>query len=231
MKTKLKKIGIIFVVLCILCAFAFLVSVLITLDTSRRVNQQDSDLVDLYYDDSDDEFHKDEIILDDGRGHNTMYTSKDIDCILYLDTLGVVLPVMKGNTDRDLALFRTVVSNNKMVLGATNYGIMGHHARDMSVSLAGIDRMHLGDTVRIVKGKREYTYSVTGSVASYADNCDFLFNPKSGNIVYLFTCDYSLAKGRVAYRVVTCSPVSQNAETNNDTTGNHAEVQTTEQSN
>lgn len=204
---KWQKVGIVFVIICVFVAIAFLIAVLITAERSRRVHKQDKDLVDFYYEE-DDEFSKKQIALDDGRGNKVIYSGGDIDCVLYLDTLGVVLPVMKGNTDRDLALFRTVVSNNKMILGATNYGIMGHHARDMSVSLAGIDRLRVGDPVKIVKDDKEFVYSVTGSVASYADNCDFLFNPKSGDTVYLFTCDYTLAKGRVAYRVVTCSPVS-----------------------
>lgn len=215
MKDKLSMIGVMFCIGCILVFVAFMLAIAITKETEDMVNQQDSDLIDLYYQQEKIDYAKDKSIetpvysVEGEDGKTVNYTGKNIDCVLHLDSIGVSVPVMKGNADRDLELYRTVVANDKMKLFSTVYGIMGHHARDMSVSLGGIDKLKVGDKLRLEKGQQIVEYKVTQSVAKYADNCDYLFKPVYGTTVYLFTCDYSLAGSQVAYRVVKCEPVEK----------------------
>ncbi len=218
MKKVAKKLGIAFVILCVLSFIALLCTIIYTKRHERIVNRQDEDLIDLYHEDLNP---NDEEPIDD-----TGYSYGSVDCILHLDTLGVILPVLKGNTSQNLAYFRTVVSNNRMQLGKTNYGIMGHHAKDMSVSLSGISRLSVGDSVRIEKGNTFYEYSVVSNYAEYAEKCDDLFNPKVGTSVFLFTCDYSLPGSAVAYRIVKCELKASNAFNGN---GDSISVQSIEE--
>lgn len=197
MKKVIKKIGVTFVILCILSFTALLCALLYTKRHELIVNKQDEDLIDLYREDLD---QNEELHIVDG----TEYSYGNVDCILHLDTIGVTLPVLRGNTSQNLAMFRTVLANNRMQLGVTNYSIMSHHARDMSISLSGISRLRVGDTVQIEKDSIFYEYSVVNNYVEYAEKCDELFNPKAGTSVFLFTCDYTLPGKEVAYRIVKC---------------------------
>lgn len=199
--------------LCIVSFIALLCAILYVKNKELVLNKQDDDLIELYH-------SKDNSIPDrDGKRHvagNLVSSGGDVDCVLYLDSLGVVLPVLRGNTEDNLANFRTVVANNRMQLGKTNYGIMGHHARDMNVSLSGISKLNIGDRVKIEKDGAFYEYSVISNYTEYAEKSAELFNPKVGTSVFLFTCDYTMPGSDVAYRIVRCDPVNSNIFDDNE---------------
>lgn len=213
-KNILEKLGISFICICLVAFTALVAYVCNVKEIERHVNKEDADLVQLYKDITEVKTSPDLLELTETeyksetvRGKKVTYDGKNIDCILYLDSINVTLPVMKNNTERDLELYRTVLANNNMILGWTNYGIMGHHARNMSVSLGGLDKLKVGDSVRIEQNNTIYKYKVTSTVANYAEDSNELFRVTSGNLVRLFTCDYSLKGNKVAYRVVTCEPL------------------------
>ncbi len=166
----------------------------------QQLNKEDADIIDIYKEQSG------KIPIENANGDIVYISGGDIDCVLYLNSIDVVVPVLKGDTDAYLAMYKTVMANNNMVLNKTNYGIMGHHARDMHVSLGGLDGVKCGDAVTIEQNGTFYEYSVDSIDVRYAKDCGFLFELEGSTDVKLFTCDYSLPGNETAYRIVTCKP-------------------------
>ena len=199
MKEKIKKIEITFVLICILASVAFLATLYILKTKESKINMIDEQLVNLYLSSNSTSEKK----IKESSGENVTYRTSDIDSVIYLERIGVTLPVMKGNVDRDLSNFRTVLASTDMVLGKTRYSIMGHHARDMDVSLGGLANLKKGDKV-IIEQKKKYNYKVSSITIEKAADRQDLFYADSDTSVYLFTCDYSKGNDSVVYRVVKC---------------------------
>ena len=199
MRVKVKKIGVTFVMMCILAAFAFVLTLFILQNKEARINSIDDQLVKLYL-----SANAKETTVKEASGKKTVYRKSDIDCVIHLKRAGITLPVLKGNTDRDLSNFRTVLASTGMELGKTRYSIMGHHARDMGVSLGGLGDLQKGDKILIEQGKKKYNYKVSSVTVENAQDRQDLFYADSDTSVYLFTCDYSKGGEKIVYRIVKC---------------------------
>lgn len=199
MKSKIQKIGVTFIVMCILAAFAFILTLFILHNKESKINSIDEQLITLY-----STANAKETTIKESSGKKVVYKKSDIDCIIHLKRIGVTLPVLRGNTDRDLSNYRTVLASADMELGKTRYSIMGHHARDMSVSLGGLSSLQKGDKVLIEQGKKKYNYKVSSVTVENAQDRQDLFYADSDTSVYLFTCDYSKGGDKVVYRIVKC---------------------------
>lgn len=199
MRVKVKKIGVTFVVMCILAAFAFVLTLFILQNKESRINSIDDQLVKLYL-----SANAKETTVKEASGKKTVYRKSDIDCVIHLKRAGITLPVLKGNTDRDLSNFRTVLASTDMELGKTRYSIMGHHARDMGVSLGGLGGLQKGDKILIEQGKKKYNFKVSSITVENAQDRQDLFYADSDTSVYLFTCDYSKGGEKIVYRIVKC---------------------------
>ena len=128
--------------------------------------------------------------------------------VLEIPTIGVELPVLLGATDAHLSLGACVLGQTSMPIGGenTNCVLAGHRGWDSADYFRYLDKLQIGDTVRITNLWETLTYRVAERrIIAPTDSDSILIQP-GRDLLTLLTC-HPYASGGKQRLVVYCERV------------------------
>lgn len=133
----------------------------------------------------------------------------EVDCILEISSIGLKQPVIKGDVEYNLEKYFLVTASKEMILGTSNYVILGHNVYTAYVSFNKLKDVEVGDQVILCKDNLVFFYEVAEKYYEYADNSSQLLSKNEDKILTLLTCKTQRRVARTEYLVVKCNKIEE----------------------
>ena len=128
--------------------------------------------------------------------------------ILFIETLDIVSPILRGATKRNLDIATCVLTRSPQIGEIGNYILAGHASRIYNRHFNRLHQLKIGDTVVVSNGKNLYSYTVFEIHQVKPKEVWVLEDTPDHYTLTLITCDYTVKPtGRL---VIRCAAEAKN---------------------